>query len=144
MLPSQFIKIKKVPLTQNGKVDKKSLFFYDTKLDTGINYAAPGNEIEEIMADIWKEALNLDKVGIHDNFFDLGGDSLKIIKVMIKMRKIFKRDIPVVTMYQYPSINSLSNFLRQDKKDDDEETELQKLNQMEETMQETIRLFDEV
>jgi acyl carrier protein len=146
MCPAEFIRIKEMPLTLNGKIDRKTLESYDVKLSTGKDYAPPKNKIEKIIASIWQEVLHTDRVSIHDNFFDLGGDSIKILKVMGKTRSVFKRDIPVVALYRYPSISTLSDFLHQNNKDDDKEkeTEEQKLNQIEETLKETIQLFDEV
>jgi amino acid adenylation domain-containing protein len=84
MVPSYFIQVDQVPVTPNGKIDRKALDAYGTKLGTGIEYEAPRSEREKQLAELWKEVLQVEKVGIHDNFFDLGGNSFFIIKLNSK------------------------------------------------------------
>lgn len=115
MIPTYFINLKEMPLTSNGKVDRKSLpnpEGFRPKL--GETYVAPKTNMEKIIADIWKEILRIDMVGIKDNFFDLGGSSLDIILVGNKLKETIKRDVPVVTMFTYPSIHSLAHHLGQE------------------------------
>ncbi|UCH96083.1 MAG: amino acid adenylation domain-containing protein, partial [Candidatus Aminicenantes bacterium] len=113
MIPAVFIQLEEIPLTPNGKVDRKALSLYEhgKRLETGVEYAAPQNNIEKIIADTWKKLLQIHEVGIHDNFFDLGGNSLKIIRLNNQLKDIFKQDIPVVTMFRYPTIHALSRYL---------------------------------
>jgi polyketide synthase PksJ len=113
MIPSMFIQLEEIPLTPNGKVDRKALGLYEhgKRLKTGVEYAAPQNNIEKIIANTWKKLLQTDEIGIHDNFFDLGGNSLKIIRLNNQLKDIFKQDIPVVTMFRYPTIHALSRYL---------------------------------
>ena len=118
MIPSYFVQIEKVPLTPNGKIDKKALNKYGTKLASGSTYQEPRNAVEEKIAAVWTEALNLDKVGIHDNYFELGGTSLDIIKVNLKLQEHFQREIPVVAMFRYTTIHSLAGYFN------DEETDI--------------------
>ncbi|NIM15674.1 MAG: amino acid adenylation domain-containing protein [Candidatus Aminicenantes bacterium] len=142
MIPSLFIKIEKIPLTPNGKVDRKALLSYDTKLGTGKEYIPPKNKTEKIIAGIWKEVLNFDKVSIYDNIFDLGGDSIKIIKINSKIRQILKKDIPILSMFRFPTIKSLSGFLNMYETGDIDKTKSQNLSEVEETLKETVQLFD--
>ena len=147
MFPSQFIKIDKIPVTPNGKIDKKKLLSYDTRLSTGEEYTPPKSKIEKIMAEIWKEVLNLDKVSIQDNIFDLGGDSLKIIKINSRIKDILKEDIPVLVLFRYSTIRSLADYITRYKVEAINKmktTGVEKLDQVEETMKDTIQLFDEV
>ncbi|MGD2085113.1 MAG: amino acid adenylation domain-containing protein [Candidatus Aminicenantes bacterium] len=113
MIPSCFFQVDHLPRVSNGKVDRKALDFIGKRLGTGVEYAAPGDDIEKMVAEIWMDILNSEKVGIHDNFFDIGGNSMHILRVNSKLKEAFKRDIPVVIMFRYPTIGSLAEYLRQ-------------------------------
>ncbi len=114
MIPSYFEQVERIPLTPTGKVDRRALKSSQKRLSTDVEYAAPETEMEKTIAGIWLETLNLDKVGMHDNFFDLGGNSLNIVKVYNKLKTITGTDIPLVDMFQYPTIHSLSRYLASD------------------------------
>lgn len=111
MLPSIVTPLERMPLTANGKIDKKALLSMNASLDSGVQYVPPGNKIEEAIASAWKEVLNIDKVGIHDNFFDVGGNSLMLVKVSHKLKELFNRDIPVVLLFQYTTISALAALI---------------------------------
>ena len=111
MIPSHYIKIDSIPLTPNKKTDINALIKLGKQLETGTEYKEPENEIEIMLTDIWKELLNKDKIGINDNFFELGGNSLKIIQMNSILKKKFNKDIPVVVLFRYPTIHTLSNHL---------------------------------
>ena len=85
---------------------------------------APRSEEEKIISRIWQEILQLDKVGIHDNFFDLGGNSLKIIIATGKLKETFNRDIPVIIPFRYPSISALAQYLSKEDMDSVEKPQL--------------------
>jgi amino acid adenylation domain-containing protein/FkbM family methyltransferase len=112
MVPSHFIAVEKFPVTATGKVDRRKL-----PLPEGLRpmlaaaYAAPGNEIQRAIAAIWKEVLNVDKVGIHDNFFDLGGTSLDIVRLNSRLKEALAADIPVVILFEYPTIHAFTRHL---------------------------------
>jgi iturin family lipopeptide synthetase A len=114
MVPSYFVKVDKIPLTPNGKVDRLALASMGKKavLSTGVEFVAPRNEIENKIADTWKELLNLEEVGIDENFFDLGGTSLDIIRLSLKFKEAFNvNDHEVVLrMFRYPTIRALSEY----------------------------------
>ena len=76
-------------------------------------YVAPQKEIERILADVWQEVLHLEKVGIHDNFFDLGGHSILVIQVYAKLKDIFNGQISIIDLFQYPTICAITEFLSQ-------------------------------
>ena len=83
MVPSIFMFLDALPLTPNGKIDRKALPAPDqSSPELGASYVAPRTAEEELIAEIWAEVLKVDKVGIHDNFFDLGGHSLKATQVV--------------------------------------------------------------
>jgi amino acid adenylation domain-containing protein len=111
MVPSYFVALEKLPLTPNGKLDRKAL--PEPEIETGIEYAAPGNEKEEKLVNIWADVLGLEKekIGVNDNFFDLGGNSLKVMQVNAKLKETFQLDIPVIAMFQHTTIGSFARYL---------------------------------
>jgi acyl carrier protein len=80
-------------------------------------YMPPGNEIEKTIADTWKDVLKLDKVGINDNFFDLGGNSLDIVKVHRRLKSILNKDIPLVSMFRYTTVGYLARYFAHDEEE---------------------------
>lgn len=112
MVPAAFVMLEVLPLTPNGKVDRHALPVPENP-DLSVNYQAPKSEIEKSIAKVWKQVLQLEKVGIHDNFFDLGGHSLLIVQVNNKLREILHRDLSVVEIFQNPTIKSLAEHLSQ-------------------------------
>ena len=112
MIPSHFFRVKAIPLKSNGKIDKKKLLEQrEDAFQSSATYVEPKTHQEMIIADTWKEILQVDKVGLNDNFFDLGGHSIDIIKVNVRLKKAFNRDIPIVKMFRYPTVGSLSTYL---------------------------------
>jgi amino acid adenylation domain-containing protein len=112
MIPSLWIEIEKLPLTSNGKVDKKSLFALNSSYHpSGHQFVAPQTETEERLANIWKELLHLDRVGIHDNFFELGGHSLMVMRLSASIERNFLVSVPVRSLFQFTSIRELSQYL---------------------------------
>ncbi|MGY0034995.1 condensation domain-containing protein [Pedobacter sp. NJ-S-72] len=87
MIPLLFVELKKIPLTANGKVDKRGLPEPDVNSLLTNDYVAPRNETENTLIAIWQEVLRLDKIGVHDNFFELGGDSIITIQVVSRSRR---------------------------------------------------------
>jgi acyl carrier protein len=111
MIPSYFIKIPGIPLTANGKIDKKALLTLEGGIGTGLEYVPPTNEVELKLADIWSEILKRERVGINDNFFDLGGQSLKAMRLMTRIREVFNVKIPLVTFFQVSTIKGIANLI---------------------------------
>lgn len=87
MVPLYFIKVDKFPLNSNGKVDRKLLPKIEKTFNTGIEYEEPQNDVEFVMSEICKEVLGLEKVGMKDNLFEIGADSLKIAAIYSKLKK---------------------------------------------------------
>jgi len=115
MIPGYFVQMDKIPLTANGKVDKKALPEPKRVYTAGsATYVAPKTNMELIAAEVWKEVLGIDRVGTKDNFFDLGGNSLDIIMVGNKLKEKIKQEIPVVTLFSYPTIQALAPHLNPD------------------------------
>jgi amino acid adenylation domain-containing protein len=114
MIPSYFIFLENIPLTPNGKINRQALPARDqSRPQLSTNYAAPGSDQEKMVAQLWTSVLNVDKVGIYDNFFDLGGNSLKLIQLNEKLKEALGKDIPVMTIFRYPTIGSLLQYLGQ-------------------------------
>lgn len=112
MLPSYFLFLEELPLTPNGKIDKKALPEPNRfQLISSAPYVAPRNEVERKLAELWSEALENIKIGIDDNIFDLGGDSLTIIEIMSGGLP-FNWGISAQDFYEYPTIRLLSAKIR--------------------------------
>ncbi len=109
MIPNAFVRLDEIPLTPNGKVDRKALPRPDEKdFGAGESYVAPRNETEEKMAAVWADVLGLEKVGINNNFFDLGGHSLLATQLISRVRESFDLDIPLRSIFEYPTVAGLS------------------------------------
>ncbi|MBD2677466.1 MULTISPECIES: non-ribosomal peptide synthetase [Nostoc] len=114
MIPSVFMLLDSLPLLPNGKLDRRALAVPESlRPELMAAYQAPRSDMEQQIGKIWQEVLHLEKVGIHDNFFDLGGHSLLMLQINHKLRAILQRDISVVTMFQNPTIHSLAEYLSQ-------------------------------
>ena len=112
MVPSTFVLLRKLPMNAAGKVDRKALPEPGpVRPDLLSHYAPPRTETERHVSEVWQEVLNLDKIGVHDNFFDLGGHSLLIARVRGRLRERFDRELPIADLFRYPTIHSLSSFL---------------------------------
>ncbi|MCU0288310.1 MAG: condensation domain-containing protein, partial [Acidobacteria bacterium] len=116
MIPSYFVTLDKIPLTSHGKIDRRAL--PSPGADAGVNYTAPGNEIEKKLAALWSEVLGQGQAqeqfspGIDDNFFQLGGHSLKAINMAAKIHKEFNVKIPLAEIFNNPTIRTLSGFVK--------------------------------
>lgn len=108
MLPSFFIEIAEIPLTENGKIDRKRLPQPEDVLSK-LNHHAPGNSTEEMMVQMWQNLLGVNNIGIHDNFFDLGGDSILSMQFVSKAREIDFLLQPI-EIFQYPTIAELAEI----------------------------------
>jgi len=110
MVPSYYVRMESLPLTPNGKIDRMTLPL-PTRVTAGTEYVAPRNEVEEVLAKIWKDVLNKEKVGIYDNFFELGGHSLKGMIMASKIHKKLNIEIPLGELFKTPNIAGLSKLV---------------------------------
>jgi len=118
LVPTAFVMLEKLPLTPNSKVDRRALPAPEInrpKLET--TFAAPGAGLEQTIAAIWEEVLSVENPGVNDNFFDLGGHSLQVVRVQTQLRERLGADLPLLKLFEYPTIRSLAGFLREDKKE---------------------------
>ena len=106
MVPSYLVQLEKLPLTVNGKIDRKMLPEPDGNIHTGVEYAAPENETEENLIQIWQSVLKVERIGTNDNFFELGGHSLKAIQLLSKLSVDFK--VSMNDIFECPTVKSLA------------------------------------
>ncbi|MBN3924182.1 non-ribosomal peptide synthetase [Nostoc sp. NMS4] len=113
MIPKAFVVLDPLPLTASGKVDRLALTELDSPASGLIDktFIAPRTPTESTLAKIWAEVLNIERVGIYDNFFDLGGDSLLTVRLMKQIHKHFERELPLSSLFLNPTIESLSTAL---------------------------------
>jgi amino acid adenylation domain-containing protein len=109
MVPAIFITVPALPLTPNGKVDWKALPAPEYRPEAA--YAAPQGPLEEQLAAIWSEVLNIERVGRDDNFFDLGGNSLILVQLRDKLEAVLGRKITMLEMFQHTTLRSLAAHL---------------------------------
>jgi acyl carrier protein len=114
MVPAIFMTVEAMPKTPSGKIDRRALPAPDSQRpEQSQGYAAPQSELERVLAGIWSKLLKLDRVGIHDNFFEIGGNSLMTLQIAVQVRALLQKDLPVVKLFQYPTIAQLANYLNQ-------------------------------
>jgi amino acid adenylation domain-containing protein len=115
MIPSAFVLLDVLPLTPNGKVDRPALPMPNTaRPELEGAYVAPRSEVERTIATLWQEVLHLAKVGIHDNFFDIGGHSLLMVRVYSKLREALNKGLSMIDLFRYPTVSSLAKYLSQE------------------------------
>ncbi|MBV9788623.1 MAG: amino acid adenylation domain-containing protein, partial [Chloroflexi bacterium] len=120
MVPNTFIVLDELPVTPNGKTDYRALPQPDgARPNLAAAYVAPRNELEQTIAAIWQELLGVDQVGLHDNFFDLGGHSLLVIQLHGQLNErlggsaAMLERVSMLDLFKYPTISALSEFLSQ-------------------------------
>lgn len=112
MVPTVFVPMEEFPLTPNKKIDRKALPDPDhERPEMDQHYVSPSTDSEKIMTDIWCQVLGLDRVGVHDNFFDLGGNSLLSTQIMSRVQKELGINVSVIKLFQYSTISSLVHYL---------------------------------
>ncbi|HEY3580423.1 MAG TPA: amino acid adenylation domain-containing protein, partial [Pyrinomonadaceae bacterium] len=112
MIPSAFFVLEALPLSPNGKIDRKALPAPDhARPDIERPFVAPRTPIEEMIAGIWSQVLNLEQVGIHDNFFSLGGHSLLATQVAQRVRQTFNIELPLRLFFETPTVDALAAFV---------------------------------
>ncbi len=115
MVPSAFVALEELPLTRHGKVDRQALPVPESQRpELEATYLAPRTKLEEAIAAIWQEVLRVDKVGVNDNFFDLGGHSLLMVQVHSKLRESFSKDISLIEMFRNPTVSSLARYFSEE------------------------------
>ncbi|MBX9807764.1 MAG: alpha/beta fold hydrolase, partial [Flavobacteriaceae bacterium] len=112
LMPHDFNLLEKMPTTLNGKIDRKALLQY--KKNKKLVYTEPRTEEEKIVAPIWEEVLNIEKIDIFSNFFEMGGHSIKAVKVMIEIEKHTGKRIPLSALFKYSTVEKFAKLLKHD------------------------------
>jgi amino acid adenylation domain-containing protein len=111
MLPSAFVTLTAFPLTPSGKIDRLALPAPERNLETEEHYIAPRGALEEVLSTIFAEVLNLERIGVRDNFFDLGGHSLSATQIVSRVREAFRMEFPVRKIFEQPTVEGLAQTL---------------------------------
>jgi amino acid adenylation domain-containing protein len=113
MIPAVFVQLAALPLTPNCKIDRRALPVpQQTRLESADSFVAPRDKLESQLTEIWEEFLKIKPIGIRDNFFDLGGDSLLAMSLFVKIAEICQIQLPLSAIFQVPTIESLAKVLR--------------------------------
>ncbi|MCP4153443.1 MAG: AMP-binding protein, partial [bacterium] len=117
MIPSYFVQLEQIPLTTNGKIDRKAL--PDPQITSTEQYVPPGNETEKRLVEIWSEELGIEKdvIGIDDNFFQLGGHSLKATVIVTRIHKKLNFKLPLAALFRSPTIRGLAAIIKEGAQD---------------------------
>ncbi|MCV9951204.1 non-ribosomal peptide synthetase [Paenibacillus sp. BT-177] len=111
MIPSYFVQLERMPLTTNGKVDRKALPEPQGGLQTGVEYVAPRNRTESQLVKIWEEVLGYSGIGVLDNFFELGGHSLRATNLVSKIRKEMNVELPLRDVFRCMTVESMAGAI---------------------------------
>jgi acyl carrier protein len=112
MVPASFVVLDEFPLTPNNKVDRRALPAPDqSRPDLAEAYVAPRTATESVLAEFWQDALGLERIGVNDNFIELGGDSLAAVDIFLRIGEKFDVDFPLHVFFQVPTIAGLAGAL---------------------------------
>lgn len=111
MVPAHIVTLDALPLTPNGKVDRKALPAPSLDTTSARRFVAPRNETEQSLAAIWSEVLNVGHIGAHDDFFQLGGHSLLVLRVLARIQDVFQINLPAQRMFEKPTLAALAAVL---------------------------------
>jgi tyrocidine synthetase-3 len=141
MIPRYFVRLDRIPITSNGKLDRKKL--PEPGFTPGESYVAPGSETEEKLAVVWSEVLGIEKgvVGVESGFFELGGHSLSLVKMKAKIKDVFGIDIPIARMFQLPTIRALAVHIKGEETNFRVAEEI--LDESVDSIDQTLRLLEE-
>ena len=113
MVPRYLIQMEEMPLSINGKIDRKALPTPESTANESADYIAPRNEFEEIIQDIWKEILQMEKIGMNDVFFEIGGESLTAIRVVVRLSATFELELPINLIFKKPTIAQMAKHIEE-------------------------------
>ena len=113
MIPARFYEVAALPLTASGKVDRAALRGHGgvAAMDSGVGYVAPRSDVETDLVEVWREILGIDSIGIRDNYFASGGDSIKALQLVSRLRAR-KRTMRVRDLFEHPTIEALAPYLK--------------------------------
>ena len=108
MEPSAFVFLNELPLTRNGKVNRQALPAPEARADTGADFAAPRNDLEQVLTELWCEVLMIEGFGINDDFFELGGNSLLGTQLLARIRDTLNVELPLRSLFEKPTVAGLA------------------------------------
>ncbi|WP_270168683.1 non-ribosomal peptide synthetase [Paenibacillus sp. SYP-B4298] len=111
MIPTYFVQLEQMPLTTNGKVDRRALPAPEDSMQTGMDYVAPRTLLEAKLAHIWQDVLGLERVGVQDNFFELGGHSLRATTLVGRIHKELNVRLPLKDVFRFPTVEELATAI---------------------------------
>ncbi|MEC0439212.1 surfactin non-ribosomal peptide synthetase SrfAA [Bacillus subtilis] len=111
MVPAVFIQMDELPLTGNGKIDRRALPIPDANVSRGVSYVAPRNGTEQKVADIWAHVLQAEQVGVYDHFFDIGGHSLAGMKMLALVHQELGVELSLKDLFQSPTVEGLAQVI---------------------------------
>jgi acyl carrier protein len=112
MVPSAFVVVDAFPLTPNGKVDRRAFPApWDTAQEPSLTFVSPRAGIESAIADVWRSILRVERVGVDDNFFDLGGHSLLVVQMQSKLRERFQCELSLMELFRRPTVGAIAEYL---------------------------------
>ncbi|MET0647237.1 MAG: amino acid adenylation domain-containing protein [Pyrinomonadaceae bacterium] len=112
MTPQTFVRLDALPMTRNGKVDRKALPAPDaTRLAETRGAVRPGSQLEEVLAGVWAETLGLEQFGADENFFELGGHSLKAVRVVSRVSELLGAELPVRALFEAPTLRGFAGLV---------------------------------
>jgi len=140
MVPSVFMPLERLPLTSNGKIDRRALPApsRDSVART-MEYVAPRDEVEEEVARIWSEVLGVQKVGVNDDFFELGGHSLLATQVVSRIRGAFRIELPLRTLFEETTVGTLAAAISHVQIEQQEREDAKLLDQLEQYSEDEVQ-----
>ncbi|MBZ5723521.1 MAG: amino acid adenylation domain-containing protein [Acidobacteriia bacterium] len=111
MVPAAFVRLTEMPLSPNGKLDRKALPAPELQIESKEVWSPPENQAEQNIARVWQEVLGVGRVGRDNNFFDLGGHSLLMMRARTKLEQNFGWSLPIVEMFRFPTVRSLAKYV---------------------------------
>jgi len=112
MAPAEWVRMESLPLTVNGKVDRRGLPAAEhARAERRGDYLPPRTPVEQTLAEIWAETLGIEKIGVNDSFFDLGGHSLLAMQIVARVRESFGADLPLAKLFDHPTIARLAELV---------------------------------
>src|SRR5205823_4221230 len=109
MVPSAFVLLEALPLTPNGKIDRNALPAPERARSESTTHEPPHNDVERQIIGVLRDLLGADEVGIDDNFFDVGANSLLMVQASVRLRTALGRNVPLVRMFQFPTARTLAS-----------------------------------
>ncbi|MCX8130380.1 MAG: amino acid adenylation domain-containing protein [Clostridia bacterium] len=115
MIPAHFVLLDKLPLTPSGKINRNGLPAPDAAISSGIDFKAPTNEAEMKLVELWQKVLGIERAGINDNFFDIGGNSILLVQLHAQIEKVYPGKVAITDLFSNPTIAKQAAFINKDR-----------------------------